>query len=211
VRLHARLLTYSRPVSSCALCPHRSVPPSLPQEGAAAPKTDPLKWIPPKNGVRLQVALMCVHANAWWSMHLHTLLLDTSKAQLAYVSDLCRHHRHMHGNHRRTPAHAAPRRRVSIAQSAYIYIVHICVCVCVRTHAHVVIVRYMHAYVHALCAPHAAVCRTGVLGAALCPTRVLETALCSAFFNKDGHETLDATAGRGLQLCTAEHAHGQTG
>jgi len=52
------------------------------------------------------------HANAWWSMHLHTLLLDTSKAQLAFVSDLCRHHRHMHGNHRRTPAHAAPRRRV---------------------------------------------------------------------------------------------------
>jgi len=40
VRLHARLLTYSRPVSSCALCPHRSVPPFLTQEGAAAPKTD---------------------------------------------------------------------------------------------------------------------------------------------------------------------------
>ena len=40
MRLHARLLTYSRPVSSCALCPHRSVPPFLTQEGAAAPKTD---------------------------------------------------------------------------------------------------------------------------------------------------------------------------
>ena len=47
------------------------------------------------------------HANAWWSMHLHTLLLDTSKAQLAYeyVSDLCLHHRHMHGNHRRVCTH----------------------------------------------------------------------------------------------------------
>jgi len=45
------------------------------------------------------------HANAWWSMHLHKLLLDTSKAQLAYVSDLCRHHRHMHGNHRRVCTH----------------------------------------------------------------------------------------------------------
>ena len=29
------------------------------------------------------------HANAWWSMHLHTLLLDTSKAQLSYVSGDC--------------------------------------------------------------------------------------------------------------------------
>ena len=26
------------------------------------------------------------HANAWWSMHLHTLLLDTSKAQLACMA-----------------------------------------------------------------------------------------------------------------------------
>jgi hypothetical protein len=43
------------------------------------------------------------HANAWWSMHLHTLLLDTSKAQLAYVSDLCRHHRHMHSPGLYTP------------------------------------------------------------------------------------------------------------
>jgi hypothetical protein len=26
------------------------------------------------------------HANAWWSMHLHTLLLHTSKAQLACMA-----------------------------------------------------------------------------------------------------------------------------
>jgi len=34
-----------------------------------------------------------------------------------------------------------------------------------------------------------------------------------ALFNKDGHETQDAVApaGQGPQLCSAEHAHGQTG
>ena len=44
-------------------------------------------------------------------------------------------------------------------------------------------------------------------------TRVLATAIGSALFNKDGHETQDAVApaGQGPQLCTAEHAHGQTG
>jgi hypothetical protein len=29
------------------------------------------------------------HANTWWSMHLHTLLLDTSKAQLACMACTC--------------------------------------------------------------------------------------------------------------------------
>ena len=29
------------------------------------------------------------HANAWWSMHLHTILLDTSKAQLACMACTC--------------------------------------------------------------------------------------------------------------------------
>jgi len=44
-------------------------------------------------------------------------------------------------------------------------------------------------------------------------TRVLATAIGAALFNKDGHETQDAVApaGQGPQLCTAEHAHGQTG
>ena len=47
-----------------------------------------------------------------------------------------------------------------------VYIVYMCVCMCARTHAHVVTVKHMHVQVHALCAPHAAACFTGVLGAA---------------------------------------------
>ena len=31
------------------------------------------------------------HANAWWSMHLHTLLLDTSKVQLTCVHGMHTH------------------------------------------------------------------------------------------------------------------------
>ena len=80
-----------------------------------------------------------------------------------------------------------------------------CVCMCARTHAHVVIVKHMHVQVHALCAPHAAAWER--------LTRVLATAIGAVLFNKDGHETQDAVApaGQGPQLCTAEHAHGQTG
>ena len=87
----------------------------------------------------------------------------------------------------------------------HMYIVHMCVCMCARTHAHVVIVEHMHVQVHALCAPHAAAWER--------LTRVLATAIGAALFNKDGHETQDAVApaGQGPQLCTAEHAHGQTG
>ena len=90
------------------------------------------------------------------------------------------------------------------------YIVYMCVCMCARTHAHVVIVKHMHVHVHALCAPHAAACLLASLERL---TRVLATAIGSALFNKDGHETQDAVApaGQGPQLCTAEHAHGQTG
>ena len=87
----------------------------------------------------------------------------------------------------------------------HMYIVHMCVCMCARTHAHVVIVEHMHVQVHALCAPHAAAWER--------LTRVLATAIGAALFNKDGHETQDAVApaGQGPQLCSAEHAHGQTG
>ena len=86
-----------------------------------------------------------------------------------------------------------------------VYIVYMCVCMCARTHAHVVTVKHMHVQVHALCAPHAAAWER--------LTRVLATAIGAALFNKDGHETQDAVApaGQGPQLCTAEHAHGQTG
>lgn len=87
----------------------------------------------------------------------------------------------------------------------HMYIVYMCVCMCARTHAHVVTVKHMHVQVHALCAPHAAAWER--------LTRVLATAIGAALFNKDGHETQDAVApaGQGPQLCTAEHAHGQTG
>ena len=86
-----------------------------------------------------------------------------------------------------------------------VYIVYMCVCMCARTHAHVVTVKHMHVQVHALCAPHAAAWER--------LTRVLDTAIGAALFNKDGHETQDAVApaGQGPQLCSAEHAHGQTG
>ena len=86
-----------------------------------------------------------------------------------------------------------------------VYLVYMCVCMFARTHAHVVTVKHMHVQVHALCAPHAAAWER--------LTRVLATAIGAALFNKDGHETQDAVApaGQGPQLCSAEHAHGQTG
>ncbi len=94
----------------------------------------------------------------------------------------------------------------------YIYIVYMCVCVCARTHAHVVIVRHMHAAT-CTCTLRTDYSRPDFLASLERLTRVLETALGSALFDKDGHETQDAVApaGRGLQLCTAERTHGQTG
>ena len=55
--------------------------------------------------------------------------------------------------------------------------------------------------------------RPGLLASLERLTRVLATAIGAALFNKDGHETQDAVApaGQGPQLCSAEHAHGQTG
>ena len=94
---------------------------------------------------------------------------------------------------------------VYLLTHTHVYIVYMCVCMCARTHAHVVTVKHMHVQVHALCAPHAAAWER--------LTRVLATAIGAALFNKDGHETQDAVApaGQGPQLCSAEHAHGQTG